>query len=95
MVLAGVSAELIARTGWSWSAAFPSAGRGDWQSAQSLLDEIGGNRRAVVREAKAKVARLLKDNWGWATGVAALLQQERRISGKQVEACKPTKAEEL
>jgi hypothetical protein len=94
VVLAGVGAELIARTGWSWLAAFRSAGRGDWQSAQSLLDEIGGNRRAVIREAKAAVTRLLTENWDWISAVAGLLEKERHFSGEQVAACKPVSANE-
>jgi hypothetical protein len=93
-VFAGIGAELIHREAAYWSTLFEGVGRGDWRNAQPLLREIGGNRRQIIGETKAEVTRLLSENWEWVNEVATLLQKERHINGEQVEACKPTKAEE-
>ena len=74
----------------SWTELLRTTGSGDWKAAKRHLDEIGGNRRAVMREAKTEVTRLLSENWEWVTAVTDLLLKERYLYGKEVEACRPT-----
>jgi hypothetical protein len=84
---AGVGAELIhGNKGMQWSWLFRGTGKSDWNGAQSYLSDIGGNRRAVVRNAKLKVTRLLQENWGWVLAVSHRLRDKRYLSGAEVAA---------
>jgi len=89
VALASAGAEIIGCTGDSWSERFKSSARDDWRKAQLYLNEIGGDRRAVIREAKAEVTRLLLENVDWLNAATDLLQKERCITGNQALACEP------
>jgi hypothetical protein len=82
---AGVGAELIHRKGgmqWSWL--FEGTGKSDWQKAQPYLNALEGSCRAAVKNVKAKVAQLLRDNWSWVSVVASRLRERRYLTGAEV-----------
>ena len=81
---AGVGGELIHRNETCWSFLFRSSGRGDWKDAAPYIERIGGDRRAVVKQAKAAVTRLLKENWAWVVAVADKLRGQRHLTGEQI-----------
>ena len=67
---AGVGGELIHFNDEDWSFRFRSSGRGDWRDAGPYIERIGGDRRAVIKQTKAAVTRLLTENWVWVVAVA-------------------------
>jgi hypothetical protein len=77
---------------WSWL--FRGTGTSDWQKAQLYLADISGDRRAVIKDAKSKVARLLNDNWSWVLAVSKRLREERYLTGGEVAGLAPDSGSE-
>ena len=86
---AGVGAELVHLNDKCWSFLFRSSGRGDWKDASSYIERIGGDRRAVIKQAKVAAINLLKENWAWVVAVADELRKQRYLTGEQVCALEP------
>jgi|ERR1039458_2405393 hypothetical protein len=84
ITFAGVGAELVHRNDICWSFLFRSSGRGDWKDAASSIERIGGDRRAVIKKAKASVICLLTENWEWVVAVADKLREHRSLTGEDV-----------
>jgi hypothetical protein len=83
--LAGVGAELIFREmGLAWTFLFESSGRGDWKDLQPFLNQMAGDRKKNLRAAKANVARMLRENWGWVLAVAERLREQRFLLGREL-----------
>ena len=86
---AGEGAELVHLNDKCWSFLFRSSGRGDWKDASSYIERIGGDRRAVIKQAKVAAINLLKENWAWVVAVADELRKQRYLTGEQVCALEP------
>jgi len=87
---AGVGAELIQRNmGQAWSFLFASSGRSDWKQSQLCIKWMGGDKRRVIKELKAKTTQLLKDNWAWVTCVAEAIREKRFVGCEDVLALRP------
>jgi len=86
--MAGAGAEILHRPdiGWSWTSRFQSSARGDWKLAQEKINRLAlnGDRKQVIKDAKAKTLTYLAGHWDWVLSVASALRKYRYLGYHEV-----------